>query len=180
MQTDEARITSQLFIIIFSFDPLTSIFNHLIITINVFLLCYIFQFIIIINIILFILLYVNIISLWGINLIYIYVTQPWKFFLSPLTKKSNNQIQYVNIESNHPPSIIKQLLLSIKSRLSSLSSSEDIINDSVTPYQNAKSGNKKTTKMKHHLNQLIVQQKCKNKHRKTISKSYKETLSISS
>ena len=161
---------------------MTSIFNHLIITINVFLLCYIFQFIIITNIILFILLYVNILSLWGINLIYIYVAQPWKFFLSPLTKKRNHQIQYVNIESNHPPSIIKQLLLFIKSRLSSLSSSEDIINDSVTPYQNAldKSGNKKTTKMKHHLNQLIEQQKCKNKHRKTISKSYKETLSTTS
>ena len=39
-------------------------------------------------------------------------------------QKENNQIKYINIESNHPPSIIKQLPLSIESQLSSLSSSE--------------------------------------------------------
>ena len=38
-------------------------------------------------------------------------------------QKENSQIKYINIESNHPPSIIKHLPLSIKSRLSSLSSS---------------------------------------------------------
>ena len=52
-------------------------------------------------------------------------------------QKENNQIKYINIESNHPPSIIKQLPLSIESRLSSLSSSEEIFNDSVSPYQYA-------------------------------------------
>ena len=46
-------------------------------------------------------------------------------------QKENNQIKYINIESNHPPSIIKQLQLSIKSRLSSLFSSEETFNDSV-------------------------------------------------
>ena len=30
-------------------------------------------------------------------------------------QKENNQIKYINIESNHPPSIIKQLPLSIES-----------------------------------------------------------------
>ena len=49
-------------------------------------------------------------------------------------QKENNQIKYINIESNHPPSIIKQLPLSIESRLSSLTSSEEIINDSVILY----------------------------------------------
>ena len=59
-------------------------------------------------------------------------------------QKENNQIKYINIESNHPPFIIKQLPLSIESRLSSLSFSEKIFNDSVTPYQDAldKSGYK--------------------------------------
>ena len=53
-------------------------------------------------------------------------------------QKENNQRKYINIESNHPPSIIKQL--------SSLSSSEEIFNDSVIPYQAAidKSGYKQT------------------------------------
>ena len=47
-------------------------------------------------------------------------------------QKENNQIKYINTESNYPPSIIKQLPLSIESRLSLLSSSEEILNDSVT------------------------------------------------
>ena len=85
-------------------------------------------------------------------------------------------MKYINIESNHPPSIIKQLPLSIKSRLSSLPSSEEIFNDSVIPYQDEldKSGykhkleykanintasNKKQRKKKNHLVQPTVQQK---------------------
>ena len=32
-------------------------------------------------------------------------------------KKSNEQLLYVNISSNHPPQIIKQLLISITNRL---------------------------------------------------------------
>ena len=65
-------------------------------------------------------------------------------------KKENNQIKYINIESSHSPSIIKQLLLSIEFRLSSLSSSEEIFNDSVIPYQDAldKSGYKHKLKCK--------------------------------
>ena len=65
-------------------------------------------------------------------------------------KKENNQIKYINIESNHPPSIIKQLPFSIESRLSSLSSSEEIFNNSVIPYQDAldKSGYKHKLKYK--------------------------------
>ena len=65
-------------------------------------------------------------------------------------KKENNQIKYINIESNHPPSIIKQLPLSIESRLSSLSSLEEIFNHSVILYQDAldKSGYKHKPKYK--------------------------------
>ena len=59
-------------------------------------------------------------------------------------QKENNQINYITIEFNNPPSIIKQLPLSIESRLSSLPSLEEIFNNSVTPYQEAldKSGYK--------------------------------------
>ena len=59
-------------------------------------------------------------------------------------QKENNQIKYIDTESNHPPSIIKQLPINIESQLSSLSSSEEIFNNSATPYQNAfdKSGHK--------------------------------------
>ena len=69
-------------------------------------------------------------------------------------QKENNQIKYINSESNHLPSIIKQLPLSIESRLSSLSSSEEIFNDSVTPYQDAldKSGCKHKLKQQANIN----------------------------
>ena len=40
--------------------------------------------------------------------------------------KDNDVINYVNIHSNHPPNVIKQIPLSIQTRLSNLSSNEQI------------------------------------------------------
>ena len=69
-------------------------------------------------------------------------------------QKQNNQIKYINTESNHPPSIIRQLPLSIEFLLSLLSASEEIFNDSVTPYQDAldKSGYKHQLKYQANIN----------------------------
>ena len=51
--------------------------------------------------------------------------------------KTNNEINYIHKQSNHPPSIIKQLPLSVERRLSKLSSNEKIFNDSIPIYQEA-------------------------------------------
>ena len=51
--------------------------------------------------------------------------------------KPNDEILYVHSESNHPPSIIKQLPVSIESRLSTLSSTKEIFDKSAKPYQDA-------------------------------------------
>ena len=51
--------------------------------------------------------------------------------------KPNNKIIYIHKESNHLPSTIKQILFSIESRLSSLSSNEKIFNESTPIYQEA-------------------------------------------
>ena len=69
-------------------------------------------------------------------------------------QKENNQINYITIEFNNPPSIIKQLPLSIESRLSSLPSLEEIFNNSVTPHQEAldKSGYKHKLKYQANIN----------------------------
>ena len=67
-------------------------------------------------------------------------------------QKENNLIKCINIDSNHPPSIIKQLPLSIESQLSSLSSSEEIFNDSVTPYQDALDDSGYKHKLKYQAN----------------------------
>ena len=67
-------------------------------------------------------------------------------------KEKKNQIKYINIDSNHPPATIKQLPLSSESRLSSLSSSEEIFNDSVTPYQDALNKSRYKHKLKYQAN----------------------------
>ena len=58
--------------------------------------------------------------------------------------KANDEICYIHKESNHPPSITKQLPISIETRLSKLSSNEKVFNESVPIYQEAldKSGYK--------------------------------------
>ena len=51
--------------------------------------------------------------------------------------KTNNEMNYIHKQSNHLPSIIKQLPLSVERRLSKLSSKEKIFNDSIPIYQEA-------------------------------------------
>ena len=66
--------------------------------------------------------------------------------------KTNNEINYIHKQLNHPPSIIKQLPLSAGRRLSKLSSNEKVFNNSIPIYQEAllKAGyNRKLTYQKH-------------------------------
>ena len=48
--------------------------------------------------------------------------------------KTNHEINYIHKQSNHPPSIIKQLPSPVERRLSKLSSNEKIFNNSVPIY----------------------------------------------
>ena len=76
--------------------------------------------------------------------------------------KTNNEINYIHKQSNHPPSIIKQLPLSVKRCLSKLSSNQKIFNDSIPIYQEAliKAGyNHKLTYQKHHQKKGNSQQR---------------------
>ena len=51
--------------------------------------------------------------------------------------KPNNSLLYVDRQSNHPPSITKNIPSNINKRLSSLSSNEEIFNQAKAPYQEA-------------------------------------------
>ena len=51
--------------------------------------------------------------------------------------KPNDEICYIHKKSNHPPSITKQLPISIEARLSKLSSNVKVFNESVSIYQEA-------------------------------------------
>ena len=52
-------------------------------------------------------------------------------------KKPNNTIQYINMDSNHPPTILKNTPPNINNRISRNSSNEEIFNASFKPYQDA-------------------------------------------
>ena len=52
-------------------------------------------------------------------------------------KKANQETKYVNIKSNHPQSILKQLPQMIHHRLSNLSSSEEVLKNVIEPYDAA-------------------------------------------
>ena len=51
--------------------------------------------------------------------------------------KPNNEIKYIHKNSNHPPSVTRQIPLSIESRLSTLSFNEKIFQEAVPSYQKA-------------------------------------------
>ena len=52
-------------------------------------------------------------------------------------RKPNNEPKYIDISSNHPPQVLKQLLKSIKKRLSEISSSKEIFDNSKHLYEKA-------------------------------------------
>ena len=79
--------------------------------------------------------------------------------------KPNDGICYIHKESNHPPSITKQLPISIETRLSKLSLNEKVFNESVSIYQEAldKSGyNHKLTFQKTSTNNTQRRQRKRN------------------
>ena len=55
----------------------------------------------------------------------------------PHRKPNNNQPTYINVKSNHPPMIIKQLPKMIEKRLSTKTSSEKIFDEVKGQYQEA-------------------------------------------
>ena len=51
--------------------------------------------------------------------------------------KPNENIQYVNTSSDHPPHVIRNIPLGVNTRLSMLSCNEDIFNEAAPRYQDA-------------------------------------------
>ncbi|KAL9988996.1 hypothetical protein ACROYT_G003499 [Oculina patagonica] len=51
--------------------------------------------------------------------------------------KPNNKILYVHRQSNHPPTLLKNIPLNINKRLTNISSSKEVFDESIGPYQQA-------------------------------------------
>ena len=83
--------------------------------------------------------------------------------------KPNDDITYIHSQSNHPPAIIKQLPLSIESRLRMISSSKEIFEESAKEYQEALERSGFKHKLTYEDNTGITQaQKPGNRKRKVI------------
>ena len=80
-------------------------------------------------------------------------------------QKPDNIMQYIHVESNHPPNIIKQVSKTIEKRLSQLSSNEEIFNEIFNLIQLHQSGyqqklkynpvNTKTHRKRNHKRSII-------------------------
>ena len=83
-------------------------------------------------------------------------------------RKPNDELKYINVSSNHPPQIIKQLLNTINDRLSTNSSSEKVFNESKSYYEDAlnKSGYK--TKLEYKAPPTPIKRNSKNRKRKIV------------
>jgi len=51
--------------------------------------------------------------------------------------KPNNKLLYVHSQSNHPPALLKNIPDNINKRLTSISSSKEVFDAAITPYQKA-------------------------------------------
>ena len=51
--------------------------------------------------------------------------------------KCNNELSYINFDSNHPPSVVKRLPRTLELRISSTSSNELIFKNATPPYEEA-------------------------------------------
>ncbi|KAK3740098.1 hypothetical protein QZH41_002818 [Actinostola sp. cb2023] len=51
--------------------------------------------------------------------------------------KPNNKLLYVHRQSNHPPTLLKNIPLNINKRLTNISSNQEVFNETVNPYQKA-------------------------------------------
>ena len=81
-------------------------------------------------------------------------------------QKPDNKISYVNVQSNRPPNIIKQLPKTIEQRLSNNSTNETIFNQPARLYEKALSEAGYDVKLKYNPNKKIKQKQKKQKNRK--------------
>ena len=51
--------------------------------------------------------------------------------------KPNNKLSYVHRQSNHPPALLKNIPLNINKRLTNISSSKEVFDETIAPYQQA-------------------------------------------
>lgn len=59
-------------------------------------------------------------------------TESYKPYMKP-----NNKLLYVHLQSNHPPALLKNIPQNINKRLTNISSSKEVFDEAIAPYQKA-------------------------------------------
>ncbi|GFR86959.1 inositol hexakisphosphate and diphosphoinositol-pentakisphosphate kinase 2 [Elysia marginata] len=90
-------------------------------------------------------------------------------------KKLNDSITYIHKESNHPPSIIKNLPQGIEKSLTNNSSNEKIFEDAAIPYNEALKKNGHVMALKYAEKKTNTTTKNENKSKETANEGTKET-----
>ena len=86
----------------------------------------------------------------------------------PYSKPNNNHL-YVHTQSNHPPSIIKQIPYSVQSRLSTISSNEQVFDDAKSEYEAALHIAGHKTNIRYEPNQSSTQTQRKKTRKRNIT-----------
>ena len=94
--------------------------------------------------------------------------------------KPDKKITYINVQSNHPPNIIKHLPETIEQGLSNNSSNETIFNEAATLYEKALSEAGYDVKLKYNPNKKKKTKNKKNRKRNIIwfNPTYTENVVI--
>ena len=75
-----------------------------------------------------------------------------------------NKLSYVHQQSNHPPALLNNIPLNINKRLTSISSSKEVFDESIPPYQKALTESGYDHKLTYNLQQ---EKALKNKRKRT-------------
>ena len=78
--------------------------------------------------------------------------------------KPNNKLSYVHQQSNHPPALLKNIPLNINKRLTNISSSKEVFDESIAPYEKALTESEYTRRLTYSPTQ---EQAPKNKRKRT-------------
>ena len=83
--------------------------------------------------------------------------------------KPNNKLLYVHRQSNHPPALLKNIPENINKRLTSISSSENVFNEAIPPYQKALDESGYTYKLTYNPQTTQAPRKRKRKRQRNIT-----------
>ena len=83
-------------------------------------------------------------------------------------RKPNSEIRYINVNSNHPPSVIKQIPASVNKRLNQISHNANVFHNAKKDYEHALRSSGHNVDLKYEPEATIAPRKKRNRNRQVI------------